>query len=182
MIKIRVLNKYRILLNEEGFSLVEIFVAITIATLIIGFALGLYLYGQDFFLRWQNRFYLQNELHSISQGIYEDIFKADQIVNVDSYEIVFERVNEKEKSYKVVKDTLYKGDKVLVYPPVSLVSFRLSSSGESNEKREMTITESQNKINFISFTLILTNGLDTLGITRAIYLRKPANWNILKKK
>lgn len=163
---------------EDGFSLVEILVAITITTILIGFAFGIYLFGQSLFLGWKSKLNLENEIHTLSHGITEQLFQADRIKTLEPQKLVIQKGN-REKHYEVRNDTLFVNGRTLLNPSISLVA--LSLSARDKEGKVVKGSENLGDITFVKFALALADDKDTLRTTRSIHLRKPSNWNSLKK-
>jgi prepilin-type N-terminal cleavage/methylation domain-containing protein len=171
------INNKSLLIQEDGFSLVEILLAIVISTIMIGFAFGMYLFGQRYFLSWQNDIRFHNELHTIAQGIAEEIYSADHILSIGQHEIVILKNDGREQKYKSGKGSLFKNEKSLLHPSLILTSFELKTNRKNGRSYKPTSLEDISEITLIEFTIEITDGKDTLGSMRSINLRKPSNWN-----
>jgi len=165
--------------KEDGFSIVEILVAITITTILIGFASGIYLWGQRYFLNWQRGLSLQNEVHTLANGISEDLFRAEGIIELKDQLLVLEGKDEKEKHYIVKNDTLLKEDVALIKPSLSLLSFEITAKEREKNLSNSNDTRKIEQTTLIEFSLTLSDGKDSLATKRRIYLRKPSNWKTL---
>lgn len=166
--------------QEKGFSLVEILITMVISTLLIGFALGIYLFGYRYFLKWRNRFSLQNELHTLAQGITDDVIRSERIKDLKPHAIILVRA-EAEKKYHIQGGRLLQNDKVLTNSGVNVVQFEFSQASVTKVESQKTISD-VGEATLVSFSLVLASNQDTLGTTRAIYLRKPSNWKLLTKE
>lgn len=167
------------IISEDGFSLVEMLVAMTITTILIGFAFGIYLFGQRLFLQWQDQLFLQNELHTLSHSISEELFRADRIINLESQKLILLKEGKKKK-YEVQNDSLLMNGKNILNQSSMLVAFKFSSQNKDDKPINESNSKSIGKITFIKFKLALTDGRDTLQIKRSLNLRKPSNWKTLR--
>ena len=165
------------MIQEEGFSLVEILLAIVISTIMIGLAFGIYLFGQRYFLSWQNEIRFHNELHTIAQGIAEEIYSADRILSIGQHEIVVQKNDGREQQYTSGKGSLFKNEKSLLHPSFILTSFELKTNRKNGRHYKPASPKNISEITLIEFTIEITDGKDTLGTMRSINLRKPSNWN-----
>lgn len=167
----------KLLTQEKGFSLVEILVAITITSLLISFAFGMYLFGQRYFISWQRGLDIQNELHTLAHGISEEVFLADDIASLEAHKLVLQGNDGRERVYEAKGANLLRNEKNLLRQPDILVSFDISSGNEHAAPFERSEPAEVKEITIVTISLALTDGKDTLSTVRSIYLRKPSNWS-----
>ena len=171
--------------DEKGFSLVEMLVVIAITGVIAWLTFSIYLFGQRYFINWNKKLNLQNELHVIIQGLAEDIYRAEHIVAFEENKLVLQMGDQSERVCQAQDDTLFRNKRNLLSDDLSLVAFRVAAhhkkSSGASKPTGMGRAEA-GKIDLFELMLSLTNRRDTLSTTRVVHLRKPSNWNSLKRK
>lgn len=167
--------------SEDGFSLVEILIALAVTSLLMGFAFAIYLLGQKYFIQWEQSLDLQNEIHTLAQGISEDIFRTDEIIEVKSHGLTL-RMGPSIRKYYEENGNLMRDSVSLLDTDIKLVDIRfgLSNKGEVRGTGDEN-TGKSNKSTRVDLQLALANRQDTLRISRAVFLRKPSTWKTLNE-
>lgn len=157
----------------------EILVVIAITGIILWLTLSIYLFGQRYFITWNKSMNLQNEVHVIIQGISEDIFRAERIAGFDANKLALQMDDQNERIYQVKDGTLLRNEQKLTGESIYLSAFNVTAHKESPwlSRRNGLDRAEAGKVSLFEISLSLTNGTDTLSVTRAVHLRKPSNWN-----
>ncbi|MEX2345033.1 MAG: prepilin-type N-terminal cleavage/methylation domain-containing protein [Balneolaceae bacterium] len=164
--------------GEEGFSLVEVLVVIALTGIVMWLTFAVYLFGQRYFVNWNQNLSLQNELHVIIQGITEDVYRAERIAGFGEEELILKMDDQNERVYHVKDDTLFRNTRSLPGTSIALAAFRVAAKNNDAKNVSGSDKTETGKVSLFEISLSLTNGTDTLSTTRAVHLRKPSNWNV----
>jgi|TARA_R110001599_G_scaffold150929_3_gene335317 prepilin-type N-terminal cleavage/methylation domain-containing protein len=86
--------------EEDGYTLVEVLVAITIISIVLGIASTVFVFANGQLSRWSSDVAYYNNLHIAQSQIYKDVMRADEVVFTDSSLVV--QMGEREKRYNWV--------------------------------------------------------------------------------
>ncbi|XWN37320.1 MAG: prepilin-type N-terminal cleavage/methylation domain-containing protein [Balneola sp.] len=94
----------RLIKEEDGYTLVEVLVAITIISIVLGIASTVFVFANRQLSQWSSDVAYYNNLHIAQSQIYKDIMRANETVFTDSSLIV--QVGERERRYNWVDGIL----------------------------------------------------------------------------
>ncbi len=101
----------KLIKEEDGYTLVEVLVAITIISIVLGIASTVFVFANQQLSRWSSDVAYYNNLHIAQSQIYKDVMKADEVVFMDSSMVV--QIGEREKHYNWVDGRLHLNGKDL---------------------------------------------------------------------
>jgi len=122
--------------EDAGFTITEILVTITAGSLVIGFALSLFLFTGKLVSRWQKETELKDQVRGVVVTVVRDLDRSLQAQSADDSTWVVTLPSGKEVIYRTSAGTVYRNDVVLAGEKE--VSFRFavtafSSSGSTRE-------------------------------------------------
>ena len=126
--------------EDAGFTITEILVTITAGSLVIGFALSLFLFTGKLVSRWQKETELKDQVRGVVVTVVRDLDRSLQAQSADDSTWVVTLPSGKEVIYRTSAGTVYRNNVVLAGEKE--VSFRLvvtplssafSSSGSTRE-------------------------------------------------
>lgn len=94
----------RLIKEEDGYTLVEVLVAITIISIVLGIASTVFVFANRQLSQWSSDVAYYNNLHIAQSQIYKDIMRANETVFTDSSLIV--QVGERERLYNWADGTI----------------------------------------------------------------------------
>ncbi len=94
----------RLIKEEDGYTLVEVLVAITIISIVLGIASTVFVFANEQLSRWSSDVTYYNNLYIAQSQIYKDVMRADEVVLSDSSLVV--QMGEGERQYNWVKGIL----------------------------------------------------------------------------
>lgn len=156
----------------DGFSLVELLVVLALIGLMAGFVASIYLFGERMLLEWKRSMRLQNELHTLADGMSEDIYRAELLEEIGSNYIKLTMPGDTGRIYEQNGTQLLRNGRSLNHGTVGIVELVFEGE-ETGSRKGKTSPED---ITLIRIMLSLSDGQDTLALTRAIHLRRPATW------
>lgn len=74
----------KLIKEEDGYTLVEVLVAITIISIVLGIASTVFVFSNGQLSRWSSDVAYYNNLHIAQSQIYRDVMRADEVVFTDS--------------------------------------------------------------------------------------------------
>lgn len=169
--------------EEQGFSLVELLVVLSLIGLVAGFVSTVYLFGQKAFNRWEKNMKLENELHTVLAGIAEDLYRAERIEEIDRQYVHLERADRGNHIYEIDARKIVRNGHELLKKGIYVSHFRMEyHSGYENGNHAAGLsTFNINEIRSIRIELGLTDTVDTLSSQRLVHLRNPAVWKPLHR-
>ena len=94
----------RLIKEEDGYTLVEVLVAITIISIVLGIASTVFVFANKQLSQWSSDVAYYNNLHIAQSQIYKDVMGADEVVFTDSSLVV--QMGGKERHYNWVNGIL----------------------------------------------------------------------------
>lgn len=99
--------------NEEGYTIVEVIVAIQVFTLIITMLYTAYLYGYKFYLRWdENSDLLRTELQ-VNKLFLNELQNASEIIEITNDRIIYLTNDYTQKQIHWKTDSLFYNDHLI---------------------------------------------------------------------
>jgi prepilin-type N-terminal cleavage/methylation domain-containing protein len=167
-------------LDNQGFSLVELLVALTLIGLVSGFVWSAWLFSDQSLRQWREHIKLQTEFHTLLNGISEDLYRAKLIRSVDSQHILLEVSDTLSHDFTIENKKLLLNDKPLTGQEFQVTHFNVVA----NDDPSFLTTPYSGKNSagipgLITIQLEITNGRDTLRSERSVSFRKPSAWTPL---
>lgn len=147
--------------REEGFTLVEILIAITITTIVLGLVSSIFFFVNQQYFKGDSNLKFYNNVHIVHTKLYNDLKYADNISVVDSTITI--RLNDKVNVYTISEKRL----------ALNGVELRPEET-DSLYIRDFTLDEEKNRI---EWELVQKQGSNELSLKSMMFLRKPNLWN-----
>ncbi len=147
--------------KEEGFTLVEILVAITITTIVLGLVSSIFIFVNQQYLKGDSNLKFYNNMHIVHTKLFNDLRYADDISVTDTTIVLRHKT------------------KVNVYT-ISEKRLMLNSAELKSEKIDSLYIRSfklDEEKNLAEWELLQKQGAKELSIKSAMFLRKPNLWN-----
>lgn len=126
------------LFSTDGYTLIEVIVALQIFTIILTMAYTIYLYGIRYMNKWDENNQIQNGSFLIQKSFYRVFNNAVSIESITKKGIRLTDDSGKTKQFIWTGDTLFLNDKP-IFTPVRLESFSLFNyQGKRVRKTEFT--------------------------------------------
>jgi len=164
--------------DESGFTLIEIIVAITLTTMLVGFAFGIYLMAQTYFVQWQRRMRAQDQAHVAAQVISDGLFRADHVVKITPHSLILQTHTGKTRVFWLHNHVLM-ADSTQMFRHLTVTDF-YCHAGADSLARDTTL-QSHREPDFITFVISIAIQKDTLTLERSVYLREHSFWDPLKQ-
>ena len=149
--------------NEEGYTLVEILVALAIMSVVLSLVSVTLIFVSGRMVAWDNQISFYNNFHIVNDQLYNDLFRAESMTHTDTT-LSIELSNNKIRNYAWMKGTLKVNSKPFLADQDSVwISI---SENETLKKGTKTIT----------YHLLLKNEGRSMKDSTVIQLRKPLNW------
>lgn len=158
--------------EEQGFSLVELLVVLSLVGLITTFVMTAYFYAEQAITNWKHATRLENELHTLAEGLADDIYKAEAVMEVGEGFISLEVFGHEQRQYELDQGKLFRNGVNITSEDISIISF-YTENGMQTEKDSVDPK-------LLEIRLALGNGEDTLSTRRAVSIRKPITWKQLR--
>lgn len=94
----------RLIKEEDGYTLVEVLVAITIISIVLGIASTGFVFANGQLSRWSSDVAYYNNLHIAQSQIYKDVMRAEEVVFSDSSLVV--QIGSRQRHYNWVDGIL----------------------------------------------------------------------------
>lgn len=169
--------------DNQGFSLVELLVVLTLIGLVSGFVWGAWLFSERSLQKWREHVKLETEFHTIMNGISEDLYRAEIIRSADSQHIQLEVSDTASHIFTIADQKLHLNDKTLTGHGFLVTDFRIVANDDPHFLPPAYSGQSSaGTPRLITIHLGLTNGRDTLQSHRSVSFRKPTGWKALNRK
>jgi prepilin-type N-terminal cleavage/methylation domain-containing protein len=149
--------------NEEGYTLVEILVALAIMSVVLSLVSVTFIFISGRMAAWDNQISFYNNFHIVNDQLYNDLFMAKSVVHTDTT-LSIELSDNRIRNYTWTKGNLKVNSQPFLADRDS-VWIRISEY-ETTVKGIKTIT----------YHLLLKNEGRSMKDSTVIQLRKPLNW------
>jgi len=96
--------------NEQGYTITELLVSLTIASLIVGFCFTTYLFGQRLYSSWNKKTELTMLLNRIHQTAVLDVERSKEIDFSGDSNILMHQIGGRTVRYQLFPDSLMRND------------------------------------------------------------------------
>lgn len=159
------------IIEQQGFSLVELLVVLSLAGLVTTFIMTAYFHAEQAITEWRQASRLENELHTLAEGLAKDIYQAEAVLEFEDGVIWLEVFGQEERKYELVQGKLYRNGASITSKEIQIISFYVGNGMQT----EKDAVDSR----LLEVRLSLSNGEDTLSTRRAVSPRKPITWKQL---
>lgn len=149
--------------TEEGYTLVEILVALAIMSVVLSLVSVTFIFVSGRMAAWDNQISFYNNFHIVNDQLYNDLFRAESMVHTDTT-LSIELSDNRIRNYAWTKGAFKVNSQPFLADRDS-VWIRISEY-ETVEKGTKTII----------YHLLLKNEGRTMKDSTVIHLRKPLNW------
>ena len=153
--------------------MVELLVVMALIGLLGGFVASIYLFSEEMILEWVRNLRLQNEIHTVADGIAEDIYRAELHRQIGENYLELGLPGDISRVYRLEGKKLLRNGRNLVNDAIEAVSLEFKWN---NPERRTGASISPEEVTLIRFELSLTDRRDTLTLNRAVHLRRPLAW------
>ena len=159
----------RIIKEEDGYTLIEILIAILVVSIILSVASTVFVFANQQLKRWSDNMEFYTSVHIAKSQFYRDMMRGEQIMFTDSSVVIQSEFNRtRTYSWKGGKMTL-NGSQLANKNIDSLYIIPSMYSGSS-----------QDSMQFISWQMIQKAGNSTWSHSQQMYIRKPIYWESLR--
>src|SRR5690554_6418479 len=159
----------RIIKEEDGYTLIEILIAILVVSIILSVASTVFVFANQQLKRWSDNMEFYTSLHSAKTQFYRDMMRGERITFTDST-VVIQREQNRTRTYswKDGKMTL-NGNQLANKNIDSLYIIPSMHNGSS-----------QDSMQIISWQMIQKAGKNTWSHSQQMTVRKPIYWESLR--
>lgn len=162
----------RVIKEEDGYTLVEVLVAITIISIVLGIASTVFVFANRQLTQWSSDVAYYNNLHIAQSQIYKDVLRADEVVFTGSSLVV--QMDERERRYNWVDGRLHLNGKDLSDSENEIDSmYILQSNG--NQQVESTSRK-------ISWKVVQVSRKRKIEISQIVQPRNPVYWKPMDRE
>ncbi len=151
--------------TEHGYTIIEILVALTLVSIILGLASSAFIFSSRQLVRWSDGVRFNNEAHISGTVLYQDLLGAEEIVLSDSL-LVLKKDLATEIQYDRSGVVLSRNDSPLSEEADNLTIKYISIDPETR---------------LLSLTLKIETGRNKLVIDQLFHLRKPEKWKPIRE-
>ncbi|HKI44145.1 MAG TPA: prepilin-type N-terminal cleavage/methylation domain-containing protein [Balneolales bacterium] len=173
------MNKH-LLRENSGFTLIEVIIAMALTTLLVGFAFGIYLFGENYFVRWQRRMRAEDQIQIAAQAISSALYHAHNVLPIKPHAITVESRHGRSRTFWLHHHRLMADSLDMMSIDVPVVDFQCRSNADSSIRDSSPSNQSTKAITTVTFVLSASIQGDTLAIERAVHLRMQSYWDPIK--
>ena len=162
----------RLIKEEDGYTLVEVLVAITIISIVLGIASTAFVFANKQLSQWSSDVAYYNNLHIAQSQIYKDVMRADEVVFSDSSLVV--KIGERERHYNWVDGRLHLNGNDLSDSENEIDSMYIQQRNDDQLVESLSTK--------MSWNVVQVSKRRTLAITQTVSTRNPVYWKPLKRK
>jgi len=163
---------------EQGYTLVEILVVITLSTFVGVLVHTIFIIGQAHFIKWQYRMDINQSASVLLNRISDEVRSARQINEVTINKLMMADANSNDVILEFADGMLFKNKQS--YMPSGArffdVSFQWATDTGYDSSLQMFMPE-QNESNSIKISLQAISGNDTLRYQTTIAMRNNPSWH-----
>lgn len=149
--------------NEDGFTAVEILIALTISAIVLALISSIFIFVNQQFLKGESNLKFYNSVHIAQTKLYNDLRYGDEIVLTDTSIVIGFRIDEEENVYTLTSGKLLLNKSEL--KPDGIDSLFLQN---------FTIDEVKN---IVEWELVQIQDDRKTILRSSMFLRKPNLWN-----
>lgn len=128
--------------NEDGYTVVELLVALTIVSIIMGIAGSTFVFISRQMNRWSSNLEFYNNFHVAETKIYNDIIRSETFSYTDS-SLTMTKANRSVIEYKWKEEILTVNGNRLSDPAIDSLSFEMANASESEGKLQWSLSQKQ---------------------------------------
>ncbi|MFA5669461.1 MAG: type II secretion system protein [Balneolaceae bacterium] len=159
----------RIIKEEDGYTLIEILIAILVVSIILSVASTVFVFANQQLKRWSDNMEFYTSVHIAKSQFYRDMMRGEQIMFTDSSVVIQNEFN-RTRTYS------WKGGKMT-----------LNGNQLANKNIDslyiipsMLSRSSQDSMQIISWQMIQKAENSTWSHSQQMYIRKPIYWESLR--
>lgn len=126
--------------REAGFTITEILVVITIGSLVIGFALSLFLFVARLASGWQKETELKDQVRGVARAVMRDMDRALRAEPVNDSTWVITLPGDRSVTYRAWAGAVYRNDARLVSDKDVFIRLSVSSSPSRGARSQVEDT------------------------------------------
>ena len=158
--------------EEDGYTLVEVLVAITIVSIVLGIASTVFVFANRQLSHWSSDVAYYNDLHIAQSQIYKDVMRADEVVFSDSTLVV--QMGERERRYNWVDGRLHLNGNDLSDSEIEIDSMYIRLSNDDQQVE----SSSRKK----SWKVVQVSSRRKIEISQIVQARNPVYWKPLDRE
>lgn len=166
--------------SEEGFTLLELTLALFLTGVLTVVMLQIYPFVMRYSVLWQDRVALENQAHLTVQRMMQDAQQADQMHSVADTTWIFYKEGQPSITYQWSGDSLLRNNMRMHVLPVRVLQARYTFSSQltayAPRQQEVPDGEDPHKPLKITVALTLASAHDTLALQTAGMSRRNRPW------
>lgn len=128
--------------NEDGYTVVELLVALTIVSIIMGIAGSTFVFISRQMNRWSTNLEFYNNFHVAETKIYNDIIRSESFIQTDS-SVTFTKPNKDIVEYQWKEEILTINGNRLSDPSIDTLSFEMTGTLENEQVIEWSLHQKE---------------------------------------
>ncbi len=163
------------LADEQGYTLAELLTVIAIAGLLFAMAMSVWVFGQEYYEKWNRNIQIVNKVHVLITGLSNEIYRAREIHDVEGDRLVLLTGKDLIRVYTVGKGELLRNDRAVSHGEIEIVSldfYKIDAWAGKDE--EAGLMQKARYAIGIDLTVAAKN--DTLSVSRMVYPRVSYSW------
>jgi hypothetical protein len=189
--------------GEEGFTALEVMIAVLLTSLAVGLAYGAYGFLSRVTARWKDRMALENAAHLGLRDLTRRAYRAAEIRRADD-SWTFVAPGGTETTYRLQGDTLFRNGSAMHGGRIGVVGLQVEESRPSPPARPFSTGQSEafgqssgldgdagafsgefsasgpqasGARRYLRLRLTMATEADTLSLRTVVYLRQPEGWS-----
>lgn len=154
---------------EEGYTLIEIIIAVMLMSLVVAIGSVIYLFAQKHVVDWRRNINAQNQIHLVNERLAQDMYGMGLLEVIGDSTFTFQK-NRKTSSFFMFENVAYKDSIPILSNQADSLLFLFQQQETDNKEKVM-----------IEYRTSIKSGRRTIETRNIIGLRRPALWKPLNQ-
>lgn len=160
----------RIIKEEDGYTLIEILIAITIVSIVLGTASTVFVFASSQLTKWSENTEFYNNAQIVHSQLYRDVINAPEFVFTDS-SLVIQRDQHNQRVYNWRNGSMVLNEKDLSRAFMDSLFIKTSEN--------MITSDGEKKL--ISWSVIQKSKSTRFKVKQVVSVRNPIYWTPLRE-